>query len=39
MLNELQFYLFGQIQTSQTGGQLYSDILPTGSNFFFLGNM
>ena len=25
MLNEHQFYLFGQIQTSQTGGQLYSD--------------
>ena len=25
MLNEQQFYLFGQIQTSQTGGQLYSD--------------
>ena len=22
MLNEQQFYLFGQIQTSQTGGQL-----------------
>ena len=25
MLDEQQFYLFGQIQTSQTGGQLYSD--------------
>ena len=24
-LNEHQFYLFGQIQTSQTGGQPYSD--------------
>ena len=24
MLNEQQFWLFGQIQTSQTGGQLYS---------------
>ena len=23
MLNEQQFYLFGQIQTSQTGGQPY----------------
>ena len=28
MLNEHQFYLFGQIQTSQTGGQLYSDTSP-----------
>ena len=27
MLNEQQFYLFGQIQTSQTGGQQYV-ILP-----------
>ena len=25
MLNEQQIYLFGQIQTSQTGGQPYSD--------------
>ena len=25
MFNEEQFYLFGQIQTSQTEGQLYSD--------------
>ena len=25
MLNEQQFYLFGQIQTSQTGSQPYSD--------------
>ena len=25
MLNEQQFYLFGQIQTSQTGGQPYCD--------------
>ena len=24
------FYLFGQIQTSKTGGQLYSDISPYG---------
>ena len=28
MLNEQQFYLFGQIQISQTGGQLYSDTSP-----------
>ena len=27
MLIEQQIYLFGQIQTSLTGGQLYSDIL------------
>ena len=25
MLNEQQFYYFGQIQTSQTGGEPYSD--------------
>ena len=25
MLNKQQFYLFGRIQTSQTGGQPYSD--------------
>ena len=25
VLNEQQFYLYGQIQTSQTGGQPYSD--------------
>ena len=25
MLNEQQFYLFGQIQTSQKGDQLYSN--------------
>ena len=30
MINELQIYLFGQIQTSQTGGQLYSYTLPYG---------
>ena len=29
-LNERQFYLFGKIQTSQTGGQLYSDTSPHG---------
>ena len=28
MLNEQQIWLFGQIQTSQTGGQLYSDSFP-----------
>jgi len=30
MLNEQQFNLFGQIQTSQTGGQPYSDTSPCG---------
>ena len=30
MMNEQQFYLFDQIQTSQTGGQLYSDTFPFG---------
>ena len=30
MLNEQQFHLFGQIQTSQKGGQLYSDTSPYG---------
>ena len=30
MLNEQQFYLFGQIQTSQTRGQRYSDTSPYG---------
>ena len=30
LLNEQQFYLFGQIQTSQTGGQLYSNTYPYG---------
>ena len=31
MLNEQQFYLFGQIQTSQAGGQpRYSDTSPYG---------
>ena len=28
MLNEQEFHLFGQIQTSQTGGQLYGDTSP-----------
>ena len=28
MLNKQQIYLFGQIQISQTGGQLYSDASP-----------
>ena len=28
MLNEEQFNLFSQIQTSQTGGQPYSDTSP-----------
>ena len=28
MLNEQQFYLFGQINTSQAGGQAYSDTSP-----------
>ena len=28
MLNEQQLYLFGQLQTSQTGGQLYSYTSP-----------
>ena len=28
MVNEQEFYLFGQIQTSQTGGQPYSDTSP-----------
>ena len=32
-LNELQFYLFGQIQTSQTGGQPYSDASPNDECF------
>ena len=30
ILNEQQFYLFGQIQTSQTGGQPYIDTSPYG---------
>ena len=30
-----QFYLFGQIQTSQTGGQDYSDTSPYGENVFY----
>ena len=28
MLNQIEIYNFGQIQTSQTGGQLYSDTSP-----------
>ena len=28
MFNEQQFYLFGQIQTSPVGGQLYSNTSP-----------
>ena len=28
ILNEKQFYLFGQIQTSQTGGQQYNGTSP-----------
>ena len=30
MLNYKQFYLFGQIQNSQTEGKLYSDTFPLG---------
>ena len=30
MLNEQQFYLFGRIQTSQTGGHMYSNTSPYG---------
>ena len=30
MLNDQQFYLFGQIQTRQTGSQPYSDTSPNG---------
>ena len=29
-MNNTQFYLFGQIQTSQAGGQPYSDTSPYG---------
>ena len=32
MLNKQQYYLFGQIQTSQTGGQPYSDTSPYGES-------
>ena len=32
MFNQQQIYLFGQIQTSQTGGQLYSGILGPSKN-------
>ena len=30
MLNLQQICLFGQIQTSETGGRLYSDTIPYG---------
>ena len=30
MLNEQQLYFYGQIQTSQTGVQLYTDTSPYG---------
>ena len=30
MLNEQHIFLFGQIQTSQTGGELYCDTSPYG---------
>ena len=30
LLNEQQFYFFGQIQNSQTGGHPYSDTFPYG---------
>ena len=33
MLSEQQFYLFGSFQTSQTGGQPYSDTSPSGLAF------
>ena len=35
-LNELQFYLFGQIQTSQNGGQPYSDTSSLASVLWLL---
>ena len=42
MLNEQQFYLLGEIQTSQTGDQLHSDTSPYGEcavpNLGFFGN-
>ena len=31
MLNDQQFYLLGQIQTNQAGGQPYSDTSPMAS--------
>ena len=37
MLNEQNFYLFGQIQTSQTGGQPYGDTSPYGECSLFEG--
>ena len=30
MLNKQQFYLIGQIQSTQTGGQLYIETCPYG---------
>ena len=36
MLNEHRFYLVGQVQTSQTGGQPYSDTFPNGK-FYLTG--
>ena len=36
MLNEQQIYLFGQIQTSQTVGQLYSDTSPYKISYYSL---
>ena len=38
MLNEQQFYLFGQIQTSQTGGQPYSDTFHNGEGSLVVSN-
>ena len=32
MFNEQKMYLFGQIETSQTGGQPYSDTSPHDIN-------
>ena len=37
-LKEEQLYLFGQIQTSQTGGQPYSDTSPFGECSLVLGD-
>ena len=34
MLNKKQFYLVGQIQTSQSGGQPFSDTSPMLSGFW-----
>ena len=35
MLNKHLFFLFGQIQISQTGGQLYGDTSPMVSVLWF----